>query len=206
MAHLYWTLSQAVTWIAFRSEQAVAGAPLTLVELLLVNGSNEAVRKAVPELWAALSVGALKATGIGSGGEAARRSEISAKDWQDLQPFLKTAGSSSAEQFHRPGYAPGETFTEVTVGRADVMKAWRATPPTGKRGPKNKVDPVEFTRVVHQWIAHNGIPDPKLDPRERQADLEKHMMRWHGDKIGVARNRQLVTIAIACYKADNSSD
>ena len=186
-----WNLSQAITWIATRSNDAVTEAPDEVLILKLIGLNNSAIPDAERELWRALQTGELQATGICNDGE---RRVIPSERWRDLRPILH----GSYEALEPRPYA-GKSFLDVVVLSAVVRKQWPASPPKGKRGPKPKVDFDEFELEVHRWLTENGMPDPQLDPNSRQADLERHMSEFHNDTIGESRNRVLVTDAIASY-------
>lgn len=188
---VFWNLSQAITWIATHSDDAVTEAPDEVLILKLTGLNNSAIPDAERELWRALQMGKLQATGIGNDGE---RRAIPSERWLDLRPILH--GSREALE---PRPFAGESFLDVVAPSADVRKRWPASPPTGKRGPKPKVDPAKFEREAHRWLAENGVPDPQLDQNERQADLERHMMVFHKDAIAESRNRELVSRAITSY-------
>lgn len=88
------------------------------------------------------------------------------------------------------------------VEKAEFTGAENASPAgVRKRGPKPKVDPEKFERECHRAIAENGMPNPELDPGWIQADLERHMMKWHGDAIGYKQNRNLVKRAMESFPA-----
>jgi len=191
---VFWKLSQAMVWIATRDEDAVAAAPDKVLILRLTDTNSGSIAGAQQKLWGALQIGDLEATGIGKDGE---RRAIPATRWLDLRPILDNENDELLE----PRPFAGEGFHCVAVTSADVRKQWPASPPTGKRGPKPKVDYSAFEREVHSWLAENGVPNPQLDPKERQADLERHMSEFHNDAIGESRNRVLVSRAIASYKS-----
>ena len=49
------------------------------------------------------------------------------------------------------------------------------------------------------------MPDPKLDSNFRQADLERHMMAWHGKSFS-SRNRELTVLAIEAFKKSKANN
>ena len=103
-------------------------------------------------------------------------------------------------------FYPAQTPWAALDKRQDVSDAYDGDGQTeaplapGKRGPKPKVDPKEFEKEVHRYLDVEGAPNPVIDPNFRQADVERHMMTWHGEKIGEARNRQLTSEAIASFR------
>jgi hypothetical protein len=190
---VFWRLSQAITWIGTRSDDAVTKVP-DEVHILKLTGllNSSAFQDAERELWRALQMGKLQATGIATDGE---RRVIPSERWRDLRPIL----DGNIREALEPRPYTGNSFRDVVVTSADVRKRWPATPPKGKRGPKPKIDYLKFERDVHSWIDENGMPDPKLDPGQRQADLERYMMCLYNDAISESQNRVLVTRAIASY-------
>ena len=190
---VFWKLSHAIVWIATRDDEAVAEAPGEVLILRLIDANSNAIAEAQRELWRALQTGDLKATGIAPDGE---RRAIPAERWRDLRPILHGTRETLEPRPHA-----GASFLEVVALSSDVRKHWSASPlsalsPKSKRGPKSKVDPAKFEAEALCWIGEHGIPDPKLDPQVRQADLERHMMSWHKDAINVTRNRELVRLAM----------
>jgi hypothetical protein len=205
MSSAHWSLAQVITWIITRDETAVAEAPDAVAHLSLLEGLGKGLGgdldAARQELWHQLQLGTITATGKDHDNE---RRTISAERWQDLVAVLH----GKTEVLQLPGIALGPAFTAVTVTTITVRKLW---PPVrnaaqAKRGPKPKVDPIQFEQEVHRYIAENGMPDPTVDPLARQADLEEHMMQWHGDTLGMSRNRVLVSAAMQSYLARNSAD
>ncbi len=197
---VHWRLSQAIAWIAERNEEAVAAAPEEVTILMLEyayewNGST--AREAKAKLWTALEAGKVTATGITPDGE---RRPIAPERWRDLNPTL----NGKTETLQRLVFHPGTPYTDVIVAGAAVRKEWPAVPPKGKRGPKPKVDPAAFRAEAKRWVEENGIPDPKLDPGSRQADLERHMMVHFCDAIAESRNRELVSEVLREIEADIS--
>ena len=188
----FWKLSQAIAWIATRDDNDVAEAPNEVVNLWFFETNIDAIAQAQLQLWEALQMGELEATGTGKDGE---RRAIPATRWLDLRPILE----NDNEEVLEPRPFMGEGFYCVAVASAEVRKRWPAIPPKGKRGPKPKVDPAKFERKVHRLIAEHGIPDRTLDPDWGQSELEDAMMKWHSDAIKESRNRELVRLAIASY-------
>lgn len=188
----FWKLPQAIAWIATRDDNDVAEAPNEVLILGFIETNRDAIAQAQRQLWEALQMGELEATGIGKDGE---RRAIPATCWLDLQPILHNDDKEVLE----PRPFVGEDFYCVAVASAEVRKRWPAIPPKGKRGPKPKVDPAKFEREVHRLIAEHGIPDRTLDPNWGQSELEDAMMKWHSDAIGESQNRKLVSRAIASY-------
>lgn len=199
MSETYWRLSKAIAWIAGRSDEAVAEAPSAVVYLMLLSEGG-VVPEARTALWVALQAGTVTATGIGLNG---KRSAIAPWLWQDLQPYLHR----NTEKLHSHAIHPGEIFTEVTVASADVRKLWPADPAAPalavrrRGGPKPKVDPDAFRAEVIRQIDEKGYPDPVFDPEWRQADLEKHMLEWAGEKLSESRVRYRVAGVMRDIKA-----
>jgi hypothetical protein len=169
------------------------------------SGQRMTVKEAREALWRRLQNGSIAATGIPEDGSARRA--IAEHEWQDLDCYE----IGDVEIFrHRPGLAR-DGYKSVTVTSATMLTLWPAHPQqeddsnsTSKQaplrpGPKSKIDRDGFEAEVHRWIAEYGIPDPRLDPDSRQADLERHMMSWHKDTIQERRNRDLVKKAMASY-------
>ncbi|MEI7600669.1 MAG: hypothetical protein WCJ41_15275 [Aestuariivirga sp.] len=202
--NVFWRLSQAIAWIAGRSDDAVAEAPSAVVYLMLVTEGG-GVPEAKTVLWAALQAGTVTATGIGPDG---KRSAIPPWQWQDLQPYMHR----NTEKLQNHALHPGDGFTEVTVASADVREEWPASPAAPDvavrrgGGPKPKVDPAAFRAEAIRLIDENGYPDPALDPDWRQADLERLMLQWTGQKISESRVRELVISVLREIKAANSGN
>lgn len=195
---ILWTLSQAIDWIVTRSEEVVADAPRSVIELSLAETGSAEFLKAKRELWGALHTGRLKADGLGAD---MKPSSIEPAMWRHLGAFLEHGVTGWVEELRRPYTPPGSGFTSVAVDAAAVKKLWKFTSVRMKPGPKRKVDYEAFEKEVHSWIAYYGLPDPSVDPGQRQADLERHMMEWHHDTCSEAHNRRLVVRAIQTYKA-----
>lgn len=114
----YWTLSQAIAWIATQSEDAVAEAPLTVIRLALAESSTpDATRyfEAKAKLWRALQGGELIATGIH---EYGKRQRIPAELWADLQAYL----DGSIERLSSNPTHTGDSFAKVRVSAAEVAQ------------------------------------------------------------------------------------
>jgi hypothetical protein len=96
-------------------------------------------------------------------------------DWQDV------------------AFNAGEFMAWLSGDTAPAAPPAPAVAEAGKRrGPKPKVIYQDFYNEVRRVVDEEGFPDPRLDSAFRQADLERHMMRWHNEAIGTTQNRKLV--------------
>lgn len=131
MSDVFWKLSEAIAWIADRSDEAVEEAPGTVIYLLLADGEKSQVPEAKAALWTALMKGEIAATGIAGNGA---RVEIPNVRWHDLQPCLH----GKTETMQTTPQEPGEFFTEVIVAIDDVRQKWpaRNTPVVASRPEK----------------------------------------------------------------------
>lgn len=132
--------------------------------------------------------------------------------WAAHVGLTKVSRRALAELRRAQFSSPAEpTRGSSLVRRADTVdlldKAMLSTPKrasTAKRGPKPKVDRRKFETEVHRLLQEEGSPDPAIDESFRQSHVERHMMKWHSDKLGESRNRQLCASAIKSYVAQFS--
>lgn len=130
----------------------------------------------------------------------------SVESWRDNREYRATNPDWHSVHFHAASFwkwLEGRWPSDAAEAKPEPSDGDEAqiVPPVvkRKRGPKPKVDQEKFEKAVHEWIAENGMPNPDIDPNSRQADLERYMMSWHGDRLKDSRNRELVSAAMQTY-------